>query len=281
MSFSILNNISSLSAQNQLSQTQSNLNSTLLQLASGSRLNSGANDAAGLAIADGLHANEQALQQSQNNASDGTGKLQVADGALSQVTNLLDRAVTLATEASTGTVTSTQQAALDNEFQKIKTEINNIGTNTTFNGTSVFSSSTTSVFLSDASSSYNITISVGGLSSSSIAAASGGSSSVDLSSDALTSATGAQSALSDINSAIANVASKRGEIGATINQLQSASNVISTQLQNVTGAEDNIRAANIPQEISALSQYNILTQTGISALAQSNAAQQAVLKLVG
>jgi flagellin len=281
MSFSILNNVSSLSAQNQLSQTQFNLNNTLLQLASGSRLNSGADDAAGLAIADGLHANEQALTQSQSNATDGVSKLQVADGALSQVTNLLDRAVTLATEASTGTVTSTQQAALDNEFSKIKTEINNIGANTTFNGTSVFTSGTTSVYLSDASSSYNITVSIGGLSSSSIAAAAGGASAVNLSSDSLTNAANAQSALSDINSAISNVASKRGEIGATINQLQSASNVISTQLQNVTSAEDNVRAANIPQEISNLSQYNILTQTGISALAQANSAQQAVLKLVG
>lgn len=279
MSFSILNNISSLSAQNQLTQTQFSLNNTLLQLASGSRLNSGADDAAGLAIADGLHANEQALQQSQRNASDGVGKLQVADGALSQVTNLLDRAVTLATEASTGTVSSTQQVALDNEFTKIKAEIDNIGTNTTFNGTSVFTSSTTSIYLSDASSSYSIGISVGSLASSAIADASGNT--TDLSGDALTSFSAAQSALSDINSAIANVASKRGQVGATINQLQSASAVIGTQLQNITAAEDNIRAANVPQEISNLSQYNILTQTGISALAQANAAQQAVLKLVG
>ena len=278
MSFSILNNVSSLTAQNQLTSTQFNLNNTLLQLASGSRLNSGADDAAGLAIADGLHANEQALQQSQQNASDGVGKLQVADGALSQVTNLLDRAVTLATEASTGTVTSTQQSALDNEFTKIKAEIDNIGANTTFNGTSVFSSGTTSVFLSDASSNYSITVSIGGLASSSISDASG--SSVSLSSDALTSATSAQSALSDINSAIANVASKRGQVGATINQLQSAGNVINTQLQNITAAEDNIRAANIPQEISNMSQYNILTQTGISALAQANSMQQEVVKLL-
>lgn len=279
MSFSILNNISSLSAQNQLTNTQFNLNNTLLQLASGSRLNSGADDAAGLAIADGLHANEQALQQSQRNSSDGVGQLQVADGALSQVTNLLDRAVTLATEASTGTVTSTQQTALNNEFSKIKTEIDNIGSNTTFNGTSVFTSSTTSIYLSDASSSYSIGMSIGTLSSSGIQNSSG--TSIDLSTQALTSTAAAQSALSDINSAISNVASKRGQVGATINQLQAAGNVISTQLQNITAAEDNIRAANVPQEISSLSQYNILTQTGISALAQANAAQQAVLKLVG
>ncbi len=279
MSFSILNNISSVSAQNQLASTQFSLNNTLLQLASGSRLNSGADDAAGLAIADGLHANEQALQQSQRNTNDGVGQLQVADGALSQVTNLLDRAVTLATEASTGTVSSSQQVALDNEFSKIKKEIDNIGTNTTFNGSSVFATATTSIFLSDASSSYSIGISVGTLSASGIQDAS--SNSVSLGSGALTTTAAAQSALSDINSAIANVASKRGQVGATINQLQAAGNVISTQLQNITAAEDNVRAANIPQEISALSRFNILTQTGISALGQANAAQQAVLKLVG
>src|ERR1035441_5884904 len=102
MSISILNNVTSLAAQNSLSTTQASLQKTLLQLSTGSRLNSGADDAAGLAIADGLNANISALSQSAHNASDGIGSLQVADGALSQVTALLNRAVTLATEASTG-----------------------------------------------------------------------------------------------------------------------------------------------------------------------------------
>ena len=91
MSLSILNNVSSLAAQNQLSMTQASLQKTLLQLSSGSRLNTGADDAAGLAIADGLHANITALTQSARNASDGVGSLQVADGALAQVTALLNR----------------------------------------------------------------------------------------------------------------------------------------------------------------------------------------------
>ena len=116
MALSILNNIPSLAAQNQLSITGSSLQKTLFRLSSGSRINSGADDAAGLAIADGLHANVTALTQSSRNATDGIGKLQVADGALAQVTNLLNRAVTLATESSTGTVSDSQRKALNAEF---------------------------------------------------------------------------------------------------------------------------------------------------------------------
>src|SRR5246127_3966773 len=106
MSLGILTNVAATYAQNNLNQTQGSLQTVLQQLSSGSRINSGADDAAGLAIADGLHANETALTQSSQNASNGVGSLQVADGALAQVTTLLNRAVTLATEAATGTVSS-------------------------------------------------------------------------------------------------------------------------------------------------------------------------------
>src|SRR5580700_1791507 len=144
MAISILNNIPSLAAQNQLSITQANLQKTLEQLASGSRINSGADDAAGLAIADGLQANVTALTQSAMNANEGVGKLQVADGALSQVTTLLNRAVTLATESANGTVNDgSQREALDSEFQSIKAEIDRIGTNTTYNGAAIFQGGST------------------------------------------------------------------------------------------------------------------------------------------
>src|SRR5450432_1992918 len=108
MSLQILNNIAALYAQNNLNNTQNSLQNTLQQLSSGSRINSGADDAAGLAIADGLHANITALTQSARNANDGVGELQVADGSLAQVTTLLNRAVTIATEAATGTVSDPQ-----------------------------------------------------------------------------------------------------------------------------------------------------------------------------
>ena len=145
MPIGILNNIASLSAENQLSITNSSLQSTLYQLSSGSRINSGADDAAGLAIANGLQANITALTQSARNANDGMGMLQVADGALAQVTTLLNRAVTLATESSTGTVSDSQRQALQSEFSQIKSEIDRIGTNTTYNGAQIFAGSGTNM----------------------------------------------------------------------------------------------------------------------------------------
>jgi len=392
MAISILNNIPSLAAQNQLSITQANLQKTLYALSSGSRINSGADDAAGLAIADGLGANITALTQSARNANDGVGKLQVADGALSQVTTLLNRAVTLATESSTGTLDSAgnQRAALNAEFTAIKAEIDRIGTNTTYNGAAIFqggsanysqaivsdanvgglgqgtavtgqlllkggtgataftfassaadatvgdlindvntngngliasldgngnlvvtdtknrgvdatselqdntstlklggdstaatvtsaptNSSTMDVYLSDSTGVGSSTISVtlnqfdsGQMNGSSIA------------NDDLLSAGTAQTALADINQAVARVASLRGDIGAGINRLQAATNVMNNQTQNLTSAEDGVQSADITQEVANLTKYQILSQTGISALAQANQMQQSVLKLL-
>jgi flagellin len=377
MAISILNNIPSLAAQNQLSITQANLQKTLEQLSSGSRINTGADDAAGLAIADGLRANVTALTQSALNANEGVGKLQVGDGAMSQVTTLLNRAVTLATESANGTVNDgTQRQALDAEFQSIKSEIDRIGTNTTYNGSAIFqggmanynqvvfsagatgglgsttavtgsvlikggtggtawtftsgadatvgdlisdintngngliaslngsgdpvitdtkgrgvysttevkdntstvkfgnnaaattgtsaptNASTMDVFLSDSTSVGRSTISValnqfdsGHMNGASIA------------NDDLLSASTAQTALADINSSIAQVAALRGSIGAGINRLQAAGNVMNNQTQNLSSAEDGIRAADITQSVANLTKYQILSQTGISALA--------------
>ncbi|MGH9475186.1 MAG: flagellin [Terriglobales bacterium] len=281
MSLSILSDIPALAAQNALTTNQANMQKTLFQLSTGQRINSGADDAAGLAIANGLQANITALTQTTQNVNDGIGQLQVVDGALGQVTNLLNRAVTLATEAANGTETATQQNALDDEFTSIKNEINNIGGNTNFNGGSVFTAGTTSIFLSDASSNYTIGVTAGVLSASNIAGGSGsGLTTVSLTADSLTSAANAVTALTDINSAITNVASNRGAVGATINQLQAASNVVGTQIQNLTSAESGIMDADIPQVIGNLNQQSILAQTGISSLAQANSQQQLVLKLL-
>jgi flagellin len=142
MPLGILNNIPSLQAENELTLTSSALNNTLEQLASGSRINSGADDPAGLSIANGLQANISALTQSVSNANDGVGQLQLADGALAQVTNLLNTAVTLATESATGTVSNGQRTAIQAQYASILAEINQIGTATTYNGQSVFQSGT-------------------------------------------------------------------------------------------------------------------------------------------
>jgi flagellin len=395
MALSILNNIPSLAAQNQLAITGTALQRTLFRLSSGSRINSGADDAAGLAIADGLHANITALTQSSRNANDGVGALQVADGSLAQVTTLLNRAVTLATESATGTVSNAQRTALDSEFTAIKAEIDRIGTNTTFNGTAVFAATPTNIYLSDSTSSgaSNIAVTTGILSSSllgltanaagtltaaanatagktitvgamtytyvnalsgaptaneiliganaattlqNLAAAINGSSGAGTvygaptlanpaadavatgntmalvasnpgavgntvatttndanvtfggvtltnggtGSATLTTALLAQAALTNINAAISAVAATRGQIGAAINRLQSAVNVMQNQSQNLSGAEDGIRAADIAQEVANMTKYSILNQTGISSLAQANQMQQSVLKLL-
>jgi flagellin len=270
---SILNNIPSLVAQNDLQNTNTSLQNTLFQLASGSRINSGADDAAGLAIADGLHANETALNQSISNANDGTGALQVADGALSQVTTLLNRAVTLATESSTGTVSDSQRTAIQAEFAQIQAQINTIGQSTEFNGTSVFSATTTSIFLGDGNAAANtiIGVSVGALSANGL----GLGSTIDLS-----SAGDAQTALGLISTAIGTVAGLRGTIGANINRLTASANVETTEVQNLTAAEDGIRGVNIASAVADLSKYSILEQTGITAVAQANSSQQNLLALL-
>jgi len=167
--------------------------------------------------------------------------------------------------------------ALDAEFTQIKAEVDRIGSTTTFNGTSVFTATTTSIFLSDANSSSQIGVTVGTVTSAAITY---NGSTANVSSDALTSTVAAQTALTHIDTAIANVAGIRGSIGAGINRLQSAVNVINNQVQNLTSAEDGIRAADIPSEVANLSRFTILNQAGISSLAQANSAQQSVLTLL-
>ncbi len=150
MSLGVLNNLSAVYAENYLNSTNSSLNTVLQQLSSGSKINSGADDAAGLSLVDGLQANQQALNQSETNATEGAGLLQVADGALSQVTSLLNRAVTLATEASNGTLNSSQDTAANQEYQSILSEISNIGSTTTYNQEQVFNSNT-NIYTGDSS----------------------------------------------------------------------------------------------------------------------------------
>ena len=282
MALGILTNVAATYAENNLNQTQNSLQSVLQQLSSGSRINSGADDAAGLSISDGLQANEAALTQSAQNAQNGVGLLQTADGALSQVTNLLDRAVTLATEASNGGLTTAQSTAADTEFQSIMTEIGNIGSSTNFNSTGVFTATATNFVVSDGTTAGTTTISatVGALSAANVGGV------TTLAADTLTGATpaagqtAAQTALTDITSAIAGISAQRGAIGANINQLSAAANVASSEEVNLSSAQSAIQSTNYGQATSDLAKYQVLSQTGISALAQANSVQQEILKLL-
>ncbi|HEY1901157.1 MAG TPA: flagellin [Terracidiphilus sp.] len=151
MGLGVLNNLSAIYAENNLNNTNNSLQTVLQQLSSGSKINSGADDAAGLSLVNGLEANQTALSQSETNATEGVGLLDVADGALSQVTNLLNRAITLATESSNGTLNSTQEAAANQEYQSILSEINNIGSTTTYNQEQVFAGNTIAIYTGDSS----------------------------------------------------------------------------------------------------------------------------------
>ena len=151
MALGVLNNLSAIYAENNLNNTSSSLQTVLQQLSSGSRINSGADDAAGLSLVNGLKANSTALIQSGTNATEGVGLLQVADGALSQVTSLLNRAITLATEASNGTLNANQNGAANQEYQSILAEINNIGSTTTYNQQQVFGGGIVAIYTGDSS----------------------------------------------------------------------------------------------------------------------------------
>jgi len=151
MALGVLNNLSAIYAENNLNNTNNSLQTVLQQLSSGSRINSGADDAAGLSLVNGLAANSAALTQSETNSTEGVGLLQVADGALSQVTSLLNRAITLATEASNGTLNSTQESAANQEYQSILAEVTNIGSTTTYNQEQVFDGTEIAIYTGDSS----------------------------------------------------------------------------------------------------------------------------------
>ena len=271
MSLSILNNIPALQAENQLSITTAAANKSLQQLSSGSRINSGSDDAAGLAISDGLNANVAALNQSSLNATNAVGSFQTADGALAQVTALLNRSVTLATEAANTGLSTSQASAIDNEFQALLKQIGNISASTNFNGTAVFGS-TVSAFTSDGTN--NGTVSIGAT------VASVSVTSLALNASNLTTSTSAASALTAITAAISTISAERGTLGAAVEQLQSASTVDTDESQNLVSASSNITSADISTVVANDTKYSILQQTGISALQQANQQAETVLKLL-
>ncbi len=281
-SFSILNNIAGLNAQSQLNVNNVNLTRTLLRLSSGKRVNSGADDAAGLQIADSLRANVRALDQAVRNANDGISVAQIADGTLQEISNMVTRAVTLAEEAATSTVDTTGRASIHAEFVQIQAEIARIATQTNFNGVGIFTTSglngSLSVFVGDlsTSSSINVTIDVIGTSGDTVTDLGG----VDLSGIDLSTAAGAQAALATIKSALSGVATSRAEIGSGMNRLQSAVTVLQAQSINTQSAESVIRDANVAEEVANLTKYQILAQSGIAALAQANSNSQLVLTLL-
>ncbi len=270
MSLGVLNNISAIYAQNNLSNTQASLQKTLQQLSSGSRINSGADDAAGLSLANGLQAASTALSQSAKNASQGVDMLQVADGAMSQISSLLNRAVTLATESANGTMNTAQIGAANAEYLNILGEITNISTNTSYNGIKSFNTAA-AIFTTDGTNSQT---------DNGTALAKVDSSTLALTATGFTTAALAQTELAKITSAIATIATDRGVVGATINTLTAVGNVMSTESTNTLAAENDVTATDYGQATSNMSKFQILSQTGIAALAQANQSQNLITKLL-
>jgi flagellin len=279
--FSILNNIAGLNAQGQLNINNSNLTRTLMRLSSGRRINTGADDAAGLQIADSLRANTRALDQAVRNANDGISVCQIADGALAQMSEILTRAVTLAEESATGTVDSVGRSSLNAEFQQIQAEICRIANQTNFNGKGIFTAAgingSLSIFVGDIMAQSSISVSIGLITAANdqVTSLMG----TDLSGVSMSTQPGAVAALNTLKTAISTLSSGRASIGAGINRLQSAVAVLQNQSQNTQAAESTIRDANVAEEITNLTRYQILAQSGLAALSQANTNAQSVLTL--
>jgi len=280
--FSILNNVAALFAQTQLHVTNNQLTQSINRLSSGKRINSGADDAAGLMIADTLRANIRAIDQAVRNANDGLGVGQIADGALGEITNLLTRSVTLAEEAATETVDSTGRAALNAEFTQIEAEIARIATQTNFGGVCLFTAGGLnggiSVFVGDIFGSSSIAVTINTITAGVDTVTALGNE--DLTTVDLSTQNGAQAALGVIRRSLIAVANDRGTIGAGMNRLQSAVSVMQSQSLNTAAAESTIRDANMAQEVSNLTKYQILAQTGTAALSQANMQSSSILSLL-
>ncbi len=281
--FSVVNNISSLVAQQQATRTGLNLQKTLFRLSSGLRIRTGGDDPAGLAIADGLRGQIATLTQSIRNANDGVGTLQTADSALAQTQNLLTRAATILAEAATDT-NAQQLSAISNELREIFQELDRVGSGTQFNGIQVFSNSQRRIFVGDtqnsATSNAVVFFNASNLSTSLLGITLGITSAGSSLALTLPTTSAARGLLSQVELAIDTVALKRGTIGAKINRLENAVGVIQAQVQNLTAAESQIRDANIAEEVANLTKFQILSQSGIAALAQANQASQSVLSLL-
>jgi flagellin len=282
-SFSVINNLAARSAQTNLYSSQANMNKTLGRMSSGYRIVNAGDDAAGLAIANSLKADTTALAQASRNANDGIALIQIADGALSKMSDLLTRAVTLAEQAASDTVGTTEKATIDVEYQQILSEIDRVVSVVNFKGEALFSSGnavTKNIFVGDTQFASSIKISIGASAKGAGTYALGLKNSDRSSVSNLQTADNAKWVLSQLKTAVASVSQWRGALGAQQNRLENSVSIIAVQSQNLSAAESTIRDANMAEEVVNMTKYQILTQSGMSALSQANASAQMVLSLL-
>jgi len=277
MSLSINTNVASLNAQRNLSVSQNSLNKSLQRLSSGLRINTAADDAAGLAISENMRGITRTLNQAVRNANDGVSMIQTAEGALNETSNILVRMRELAEQSATGTLGSTERGYIQDEFDKLTSEIDRIATSTEFNGTKMLDGSLSSTGVTFQIGARNVAA------NDQISLSLNSAKSTDLGlSGGLTvsTQTGAQSALDTIDTAIQSVSQLRGGLGATQNRLQSTINNLQVAIENTSAAESRIRDVDVAAETANMTRANILTQAGTAILAQANQAPQAALSLL-
>jgi flagellin len=253
---SILNNIAALGASHQLAITGNGMQATIQRLTTGKRINLASDDASGLVIANSLTSSTKIDNQGQRNANDLLTNLQTTDGTLNEATNLLTRAAELAQEAQANGAASTP---LDAEYQSIITTFHNLISNAGGSGISTL----TTALGSYGNTAINVTLST-----------------IQELSGSLGSRTDAADAADKIQSVLADVGTRRGNIGAGEESLQSYSNVLGIQMQNKTAQLSQIQDANVADEVVNLTKYQILNQSGIAALGKANQSGQSILSLL-
>jgi flagellin len=268
----IKNNLMAANAARYLGTSYDNLATSVERLSSGLRINSAADDAAGLAIADRLRADVRIATQAVRNANDGISAISIGEKALGKSGEILARLSELASQSATGTVSDSQRSALQEEFTALVSEIDRISDTTTFNGVNLLSAGTT----------VALQIGLDGSSTSRISfnTVDGSSSGIGLSSVAVSTADAAQSALGAITSAIANVASRRGSLGSIESRLNTAIANLRVAKENFSAAESRIRDADVAEETANLTRTTILQRAGVSVLAQANQQPSLALSLL-
>ncbi len=276
MALNIQTNVASLEAQKNVSRSQRALQSSFAKLSSGYRVNSASDDAAGLAISESMKSQIRSYTVAERNAGDGISMAQTAEGSLGEVHEILGRMRELAMQASNGGLTSTDRGYLNTEFSSLKSEITRVQDSAKFNGTKLVNSTASSITFQvglNNTASDKITVTFGGVGFTTLLA-----STTALSGSG---ATAALSALGRIDTAIATTSSARSKFGAAMNRMQVATNNIQTMRLNLSAANSRIRDVDVADETAKMSKNQVLTQAGISVLAQANQLPQLAFGLIG
>lgn len=269
MSYSFQTNVTSLVAESNLSQIQQFQSKTVTRLTSGYRINSSADDAAGLAIANGLRSGVVELTQGVRNANDGISQLQIIDGGLANISTILDRLKTLATQSASDTFTG-NRATLQNEFSTLLTEIDNQAKNIGLD-TGGANAKSLSVYIGGGAA-PTVTVD--------LSTAAADSTALGINAQTVATAAGATTAIGKIQTAITTLGNSQGAVGAGENDLQYAVNLANSQITNFSAAESQIRDADIATEAANLTKAQVLEQSSVAALSQANSSPQALLKLL-